>query len=475
MNRPNILFLMPDQLRADFLGCYGAVFARTPHLDALAADSTVFDRCIAPTPICVPSRASLLTGQSSVESGVMANDVWLRTDRRACGIDSWPELLGEAGYHTYAVGKMHFTPWDASEGFQTRVIAEDKRHTDVPDDYADHLAGIGARKLHGRDMAGYHENGGACISPLAPEDHVDMWCADRAADLLRAHDPGQPFAMMVGFPSPHCPYDSPAEMAALFDPADMPPPAPATPESEVLRPWLIENMKKDWAAIDYSHFSTDQIALVRAHYSALIHMLDMAVGRLLAALEENGMAENTLIVFTSDHGDFVGDYGLVCKNYFMDGSIRVPMILKVPGQGASQRADTVALPDLYPTLLEAAGIAPRDSLAYRSLLHPPPREPRLICGVTHRGMMAERDGLKLARYVDGPITLHDMRADPQEQVNLAGLPELAGRQAALELGLTRFIVDQGLKANAEKRSVVSDPGRNARRAYPVNPLEEATQ
>ncbi|WP_421907507.1 sulfatase [Mameliella sp.] len=473
MSRPNILFLMPDQLRADFLGCYGADFARTPHLDALAAQGTLFERCIAPTPICVPSRASLLTGQSSVESGVMANDLWLRPDRRACGIDSWPELLGEAGYRTYAVGKMHFTPWDAGEGFDTRVIAEDKRHTGVPDDYADHLAAIGARKLHGREMAGYHENGGACVSPLSAEDHVDAWCADRAADLLRAHDPDRPFAMMVGFPSPHCPYDPPKEMAALFDPADMPAPAPATADSAALRPWLVENMKKPWADIDYTRFTPDQVARVRAHYSALIHMLDTAVGRLLAVLDETGMAENTLVVFTSDHGDFVGDYGLICKNYFMDGSIRVPMILRVPGQGAAWRADTVALPDLYPTLLEAAGITPRVGLAYRSLLQPPPEEPRLICGVTHRGMMVEQDGWKLARYVDGPVTLHDMRADPQEQENLAGRPKVAERQAALELGLTRFLVEEALKAHADKRSVESRPGRGAVRRYPFNPGERA--
>ncbi|MCA0998299.1 sulfatase [Alloyangia pacifica] len=470
--RPNILFLMPDQLRADFLGCYGAEFARTPHLDALAAESTLFERCLAPTPICVPSRASMLTGQSSLESGILANDQWLRLDRRACGIHSWPELLSEAGYATYAVGKMHFTPWDASEGFQTRMIAEDKRHVSLKDDYGDHLARIGARKLHGREMQGYVENSGACISPLAPEDHVDAWCAEQAIELIRHHEPQRPFAMMVGFPSPHCPYDPPAEMAALFDADDMPPAVPATPESDALRPWFVQNMLRPWADIDYSELPPEKVAKVRAHYSALIHMLDIAVGRILEALRDTGRIDDTIIVFASDHGDFVGDYGMVCKNYFMDGSIRVPMILRVPGQGAEVRGDTVALPDLYPTLLEAAGIVPRDGLIYRSLLQPAPAEPRIICGATHRGAMVERDGMKLARYIDGPVTLHDTRRDPKEQRNLHGLLGYQQTETELDLALTRWMIDQSLAAHADKR-IIPDVGSEAAagrgwdRPYPV--------
>lgn len=474
MKQPNILFMMPDQLRADFLGCYGAEFAKTPHLDALAARSTVFERCLSPNPICVPARASLLTGQTSLESGIMANDQWLRPDRRALGVETWPELLTKAGYATYGVGKMHFTPWHAGEGFQTRIIAEDKRHIAIEDDYADYLTSIGAQKLHGRDMAGYHADGGACISPLTPDQHVDSWCADRAIDLIKAHDADQPFAMMIGFPSPHCPYDPPAEIAALFDSGDMPAPFAATEASEKLRPWLVANMKNPWADIDYADFTPAQIAKVRAHYSALIHMLDLSVGRILAALKEAGQDENTIIVFSSDHGDFVGDFGLVCKNFFMEGSVRVPMIVHVPGQGAARRMDTMTLSDLYPTFLGLAGVSPRPDMAFQSLMAPAPDAPRTIFGATHRGFMVEKDRMKMARYVGGLVTLYDIEADPTEQVNLAQDPDHAAVLAQLDALLTDWQVQQSLKGHRDKQIAVpcgAPLQRGWQRPYPVNPYQ----
>nr|WP_282449573.1 sulfatase-like hydrolase/transferase [Roseibium sp. CAU 1639] len=453
--RPNILFFMPDQLRSDFLGCYGAGFARTPHIDALAARGTLYDRCLSPAPICVPARASLLTGTTSLENGILNNGAWLRPDRRECGLHSWPELLSEAGYRTYAVGKMHFYPWDASEGFQVRSISEDKRQIGILDDYAQFLASRGKHKQHAREFAGYHENGGACLSPLKPDEQVDLWCADRAISILEQHDGSQPFAMMIGFPSPHCPYDPPPEIADLFDPADMPPPLPETRESEALRPWLIANMKNPWADIDYSVFTDDQKAKVRAHYSALIHIVDKAVGRVIATLERMGLHKNTIVVFSSDHGDFVGDYSLVCKNFFMDPSIRVPMIVAGPGVPFEIRYDTVALSDLYPTFLELAGVSPRENCSFTSLLRPPREEPRTICGATHRGFMIEKGRKKLARYVGGVVTLHDMEADPGEQLNLADDPGWHFTRQELDAFLTEWQVQESIKGHSEKAIVYS--------------------
>ena len=477
-DRPNILFLMPDQLRSDFLGCYGAGFAKTPHVDALAASGTRFERCLSPTPICVPARASLMTGGSSLETGVTTNGQWLRPDLSECGIETWPQALARAGYRTYGVGKMHFYPWDAGWGFDERAIAEDKRQIGIDDDYGRFLAEHGFAKQHAREFDGYHENGGACISPVPAELQGDAWCADRAIEMLRTHDPSTPFAMMVGFPSPHCPYDPPADIAALFDPADMPAPFASTPESEALRPWLVQNMKRDWADIDYTTFTAAQIAKVRAHYSALIHLVDRAVGRIMEALTETGLDDRTVIVFASDHGDFVGDFGLVCKNFFMEGSIRVPMILRLPGQEPQVRMDAVALHDVCPTFLHLAGLAPRAGLDARSLLARPDWS-RIIAGLTHRGMMIERGGMKLARYIEGVVTLTDVTADPGDQANLAHDPHHAATRAGLEAELASWIVRETAKGHADKRvpgDATSTPGpvpegdiraRGWKRPYPM--------
>jgi len=124
--QPNLLFLMPDQLRHDYVGCYGADFVSTPAIDGLAAQGTRYETAISPVPVCVPARASMISGQSSVASGVIDNLAWLRPDRRELGVETWPELLARAGYRTAAIGKMHFYPWDISEGFEDRIIAEDK-------------------------------------------------------------------------------------------------------------------------------------------------------------------------------------------------------------------------------------------------------------------------------------------------------------------------------------------------------------
>lgn len=475
---PNILFFMPDQLRADFVGCYGASFAKTPNIDRLAERGLRFERCLSPNPICVPARASLLTGTSSLENGILVNDAWLRPDRSQCGIESWPEKLAAAGYRTYSVGKMHFYPWDASEGFETRIVAEDKRQIGILDDYADFLASRGKRKQHAQEFDGYLENAGACYSPLSKDEQIDLWCADKAVSLLENHDMSAPFAMMVGFPSPHCPYDPPKETADLFDPADMPPSLRPTRESEALRPWLIANMKNPWAGIDYSAFTERQKALVRAHYSALIHIVDLAVGRVLDALERQGVAHNTLVVFASDHGDFVGDYSLVGKNFFMDPSVRIPMIVSGPGVRPEVRRDTVTLSDLYPTFEDAAGLKPRHGMSFRSLLKPAPEQPRIVCGATHRGFMIEKERMKLARYVGGLVTLHDMQADPCEQHNLADDRARLPVKQELEAALIDWQVRETLKGHVEKSIVysaestserASDPGilgRNWRRPYP---------
>jgi arylsulfatase len=154
MSKPNILFLMPDQLRPDFLSCYGATFIHTPHIDSIAAEGICYDKCYSTSPVCVAARHNLLTGLNSIRTGVLGNGQFLRPNYASCGISTWPELIGQAGYRSAASGKMHFYPWDAKMGLDDRVVCEDKRWLHIQDDYAQFLNERGLRKLHGNEHEG---------------------------------------------------------------------------------------------------------------------------------------------------------------------------------------------------------------------------------------------------------------------------------------------------------------------------------
>lgn len=353
---PNILFLLPDQLRHDFLGCYGADFLRTPAIDALAAQGTRWETAISPAPICVPARASMLTGQHAHVTGVIHNLAWLRPDRHAMGLRTWPEILAQQGYHTSAIGKMHFYPWDLSEGFQHRVIGEDKRHIHVRDDYHHALAAEGFAKQHGKEMPGYYDTKGACTNPLPDHLQPDRWVAQRAADHLRDLSGDQPFAMMVGFPGPHCPYDPPADALGRVDPEALPKALPATAESDTHRAANIAGYKRDWADLDYSSLSAAQIRAIRHHYAVSVERLDEDVALLIDTLRETGRLDNTIVVFASDHGDYLGDFGLMGKGFFHEPSVRVPLIV-ADFRDPRARVETApaSLLDLFPSFLDWAG------------------------------------------------------------------------------------------------------------------------
>ena len=429
--KPNILFLLPDQLRHDFLGCYGAGFLRTPALDSLAAAGTRYETAISPAPICVPARASMLTGQPAHETGILHNLCWLRPDRRAMGIATWPELLAGAGYHTAAIGKMHFYPWDRAEGFQHRVISEDKRHIHVRDDYHHALTAEGHGKLHGHQMAGYAETKGAAINPLPDHLQPDRWVARRAAAHLRGMTGDQPFAMMVGFPGPHCPYDPPATALDRVDPAGLPPALPRTEESAVLLPELVAGYRRDWAELDYSELTEAQIRPIRHHYAVSVERLDEDVALLIEALRETGKLDNTIVVFSSDHGDYLGDFGLMGKGFFHEPSIRVPLIVADFRQPeAKVETAPVTLVDLFPSFLTWAGLPPAPQSRGAVLGTATPD--RAIFGVTSRGVMLRQGRWKLARYHAGSEALFDLGADPGEQENLiAARPDIRARLDAL--------------------------------------------
>ena len=158
----NLLFITADQQRWDSLPCYGLDFMQTPNLDRLAREGMVFERCYVPAPLCVPTRAALLGGQWPTTTGVLGNAHWLDEGKIAV----WPQVLSDAGYNTAAIGKMHFFPWDARNGFQERISAEDKRHTYLPDDFSKFLRAHGHQRAHPTANPGYFDTLNASVTPL---------------------------------------------------------------------------------------------------------------------------------------------------------------------------------------------------------------------------------------------------------------------------------------------------------------------
>lgn len=456
--RPNIVFIMPDQLRADFLGCYGATFVQTPHIDALAEHGVRFERAYSPHPVCVPARVALMTGMDALKNGVLDNGQMLRPDHRQCGIDTWPETLSDHGYYTVAVGKMHFYPWEARWGFRHRIIAEDKIWIYIEDDYHHFLRAHGHHKTLGYEKEAYHRNFGAYLSDIPWSYSVDHFVGQEAAAWIRSYEGAEPFAMMVGFPGPHHPYDPTPEYAARFDPARMPEPVPEVEADTRLmgRGTAASSGSRAWYAYrNEGQPTAEHFRLQRTYYAALIAQIDREVGAIVGALRDKGVLDRTVILFSSDHGDYLGDHGLTGKNSFYEAATRVPLLVRLPHvPGASLCAELVSLTDVTGTILSLAGrpIPAHMDCTVLPGLGLPGGDPRQeIVGSLRRGWMLVRDRWKLVKYARGGTMLFDLERDPDEQDNLAMEPACAGVLRELDSELTTAIMDSVDRGHADKR------------------------
>ena len=313
MNKPNILFITTDQMRWDCMGCAGNPVIQTPHLDALAAAGTRFCNAFSPDPICVPARATIMTGNyPQVCTGIKANRGGIRE-----GQPLLTATLKAAGYRTYALGKLHFLPYAPPDqprnihGFDHvewtesgRILKEfdPKGERRGVEDYFDYL--------HDQGWYGYtraHGIGNNDVRPAAspvPENlYVDTWIADRsmaALDRHRSDYPEQPFFLWMSSPKPHSPYDPPRPYDALYDPRDIPKPF----GDMSLLPEMDPGIEQTLHSHACDTLSPEAWQVIRSHYYGNISFFDAQVGRVLAHLEDLGQRENTLIVFTSDHRRF---------------------------------------------------------------------------------------------------------------------------------------------------------------------------
>ncbi len=441
MNRekPNILFLLTDQQRPDSLGCYGGEAAETPHVNALARGGVVFDNCYVQNPLCCPARYSILTGRYPHSHRVRAN--WYAPGQ---GEVSFGKQLGRAGYTTSMIGKMHLTPWYDTFGFDGRIIAEAKFHTTCPDDYQQFLGrhGWSREGLYDFSDPAYVQNITAVKSRLPVELHIDSFVGRSVCEYLR--NVRGPFCAFASFLSPHNPYDPPAPYDTLFDKVDL---------SQVnMMPGEVAG--KPGEAYDYINtrlkwpFKTDelskeQIQISRRYYYATCTLVDDWVGRIVAVLKEQGLYDNTVIVYSSDHGDLLGDHGLVYKQCFYEQSVRVPLIIHAPRLFEPKRiGELVESIDLFPTFCTLGGTDPGPGNQGRSLVPVLSRTSATAGdGQLHReaafsenyfGRMVRYGYFKMVYYPGKPYgELYDLEEDPDEQDNL--WEKLRGSQVKRDL------------------------------------------
>jgi len=423
LKKKNIVFILADQLRADFCGCYGADWLNTPNIDKLAEEGVLYCNAVSPSPICVPARASLLTGKSALENRVLDNSKWLRPDHEKMGILTWPQILAKEGYHTAAIGKMHFYPWDIREGFQHRVIAEDKRHIEIQDDYSIFLQKHGYKRLHGSEHEGYYEHLGAIVSKIPDEYQIDKFVKDQTCEYINCLCGKQPFALMVGFPGPHGPYDPTLEMLDKLPEGPMPESIKGTEDTEMFRPRNIDENALPWNGVDITNFTEEQKQKIRRHYSALVQSIDEYVGDIIQSLKDKGLYEDTVIIMSSDHGDYLGDFGMVGKGHFYESSIRIPLIVRCKEQKHMEVDHAVSLTDLHNTILHFAGIKTKDTVDSTVLKPFGQSNSRAdIFGCTDMGWMLRGSRYILTIYYNGVREFYDLEKDPFQQNNLINAP-----------------------------------------------------
>jgi len=440
-DRPNILLIHADQHRWDCLGAYGNPDVRTPNIDRLAADGVRYDNSFCAYPVCTPSRYSLLTGLYVHQHLGWTNHCTLpRT------MPTFPRILRDAGYRTAAVGKMHFTPTYLDVGFQEMFLAEQDGPGRFDDDYhrylrdrglADRFDVVDQRQEYRKDAPqAYRDCFGAAESDLPEEHYSTTWIAERAMEQIARWDGGGNL-LMVGFIKPHHPFDPPAPWSRMYDPD---------------RLTLLPGWTEQTPAHDLRHargyFPNDTLTEARvrhimAMYYATISQIDHHVGRMLEQLCARGLYDRTMVLYTSDHGDYVGFHHMVLKgNHLYDPLVKVPLIVKYPaGVGAGTVSDALnSNVDVAPTILARAGCEAPRSLAGMDLLANPAGRERVFTEGWGAGayMVRSRTRKLLWCRQEDHSQLLDLQADPLEMHNLIDDPARRDEVRALREDLARW-------------------------------------
>lgn len=467
--QPNIVFIMTDQQRRDSLGIYGCRYVHTPNLDAFGKTATVYDHCYCDAPVCTPSRACILTGKTLPGHGVYNLFDCLPKNEKLL-----PYYLREEGYQTALVGKLHVTgteveayernPYDGYDiydlSYEPSVYLEAPMisygrwlEKNFPDEYAAILK-EGRNRRH-----------------RSAETHFSTWVSERSAEVIRTRDKNKPLFLQVGYFDPHNPYDHyPKEAASLLHEEYYPQPIADTSDlPDALKMERKYHCPKALGADGRKDILTD----MRRGYFAGVSFIDQQIQKIFDALRDEGIYDDTLIIFSSDHGDMLGDHELYSKGaMFYEQGVNVPLIVKFPGQKEGKRSDDlIELHDLFATMYQEAGgnlnICP-ESLPLQS-------DKKREIAITEYRQLGKFDVIgfdypihatmvrdaewKLNIYHDtNECQLFHLPSDPNELNNLYGKPEYAKITQKLMLDYLKMDSQRDARLNAARGGRSRIPG-----------------
>ena len=455
--RPNIVLVFTDQQRADTFGYAGDSVAITPNADRLAAEGVVFPRCCASAPVCTTTRASLISGKPVHQHGA-----WSMADPELRHGSSHVRNVRDAGYHTAVVGKTHLRhgqrhthdhldelhEWGYVDAMEVPGPVESMT-TDSP--YTEHLAEKGLLDVHREYLRTYVRGERErvlqpwetppCLLPT--EDHLDMYIARTAAEWVRGYTGEDPFYLQVCFGGPHNPWDSPAEYRRRYD-ADSMPLSITQQQKGPVAPLVAQMLAGSAAKLD--RMSAAQNRVMKTYYYAKVSMIDDGIGLVLDALRQHGQLDNTWIVYSADHGEMLGDHGLIAKKVFYEGAVKVPLVVRPPGgvEGWVSAGLTDHL-DIAATVTEAAGAEAIEDSPGRSLVplvrggsgdgNAQRHHPAVLSEFAGRDpysmVLTDRYKMTVNTRNREPLDLYDMAQDPNELNNLVEDPALAGVREAI--------------------------------------------
>ncbi len=516
--KPNLLFIMADQLRADYLGCTGHPYIRTPHIDALAARGVNFLRTYCQAPVCGPSRMSFYTGRYASSHGSSYNNVPLRVDEHTLG-----DYLRPEGYRVALVGKTHmkrddegmrrlgidpdssrgvlvsecgFEPFERDDGLHPdQSVDPDLRYNRYlrdkgyksPNPWHDFANSVEGE--NGEVLSGWYMRNANRPARVREEDSETAYTTRRAMEFIeQAGD--QPWCLHLSYIKPHWPYIAPAPYHDLYTADHVLPANRADTERRTPHPVVEAFMQHGESLV----FSRDEVRnRVIPAYMGLVTQLDDHIGRLMAFLEARGQLDNTIVVLTSDHGDYLGDHWLGEKELFHEASVRIPLILCDPRREADASRgirceQLVEAIDMVPTLVDYAGGPAYDHRLEGRSLRPliqgktvgewrhyafsegdyawrPARHLLEVAPDRARAFMVTDGRWKYIHYEGFAPQLFDLAADPDEQNDLGGHPAYKATRHSLKEALFHWHNSRKVRTTISNQRVAQATGRAHERGY----------